>query len=231
MLNESNQKRTLFRIRSFVRRGGRGTTAQARAQDVLGPQYMLDATAGVIDRVAVFGRDAPCFLEIGFGDGQSLLAAAKAHPDKDFVGIETHKPGIGKLLLKLENEKLDNLRLIDADVIDVLAHCIAPLSLAGVQLFFPDPWQKRRHHARRLIQPAFIQHLLSKMKPAASLHIATDWDDYACHVERVLLAEVGLVPSVSAKSRSPYRPIITKFERRALKEGRPVHEFQFEKVL
>jgi tRNA (guanine-N7-)-methyltransferase len=159
-----------------------------------------------------------------------LLALAAAHPDKDFIGIETHKPGIGALLLGIEQQELTNLRLYEGDAVDVLEQCIPTASLDSVQIFFPDPWQKRRHFARRLIQPAFVQLLITKLKPHGSLHLATDWEDYAQHMLKVLTQTQELINLAGAgqfAKRSPYRPILTKFERRALREQRPVWELQF----
>jgi tRNA (guanine-N7-)-methyltransferase len=222
----------LFRLRSFVRRGGRGTPAQARAQTIGGPKFGLRMDSGPLDINHIFGREAPCFLEIGFGSGHSLLELAKNHPDKNFIGIETHKPGIGALLMGMENEQLTNIRIYDADAIDVLEKCIPNESLAGVQLFFPDPWPKRRHHHRRLIQTDFIRRIHTKLKPGGSLHLATDWEDYAQHMLQVLSAETSFINLASLNgfsTRSPYRPILTKFERRALNEGRQIRDLQFQK--
>ena len=154
-----------FRIRSFVRRDSRMTDAQARAFAALWPRFGLTVAMGQMDWIALFGRDAPRFLEIGFGSGQSLVALAKAQPQKDFIGVETHKPGIGALFLGMQQENLHNIRVYNQDVVDVLGNCIfAENSLDGVQIFFPDPWQKRRHQQRRLIQPAFIQLVVAKLK-------------------------------------------------------------------
>ncbi len=228
-----NNARELHRIRSFVRRDGRITSGQARAYAELLPKFGLSVDQGLINYDQVFGRSAPRFLEIGFGLGQSLLAAAAAHPDKDFIGVETHKPGVGALCVGIESQQLTNLRVFYADVIDVLSKALPPAGLDGVQIFFPDPWQKRRHHPRRLIQPAFIKSLLSPLKTGASVHLATDWQDYAKHMLAVLSAEPQLI-NLSASAlfsleRSPYRPIISKFERRALREGRGVWDLQFAK--
>lgn len=222
-----------FRLRSFVRRGGRGTKAQARAQDRFWPYFGLSVEAGLLHYGHTFGRNAPCYLEIGFGGGESLRAIAKAAPDKDFIGVETHKPGIGLLLLAMQEETLPNLRIYDADVIDVLEKCIPNDSLAGIQLFFPDPWPKRRHHPRRLIQPDFVRQLSSKLQIEGTLHLATDWEDYAQHMLKVLSAEVtleNLAGSHLFSQRSFFRPLVTKFEHRAIQEGRPIRELQFKKV-
>jgi tRNA (guanine-N7-)-methyltransferase len=219
------------RIRSFVRRDGRRTLAQARAHEVLWPQVGLQLEQGMADFARIFGREAPRFLEIGFGSAQSLLAVATSHPEYDFIGIETHKPGIGALLLGIQSNQLSNLRVYDGDAVEILEHCIPPASLDGVQLFFPDPWPKRRHHARRLVQPAWVNMVVEKLKTAGTLHLATDWEDYAHHMMRVLSQEKKLVNVAGANQfagRSPYRPILTKFENRALREGRGVWELHFE---
>lgn len=223
-----------FRLRSFVRRGGRGTVAQARAQDIFWPSFGLRVDDGMLDYEQVFGRNAPCFLEIGFGTGHSLLALAKMHPEQNFIGVETHKAGIGTLFLGMQREGATNIRIFDADAIDVLAKSIPNESLEGIQLFFPDPWPKRRHHARRLIQAGFVQSLVVKLKQGGTLHLATDWEDYAQHMLRVLSHETSLknaAGSYQFSGRSPGRPIITKFESRALREGRIIRDLQFNKTI
>ncbi len=220
-----------FRLRSFVRRNGRLTRAQAAAYQQLSPQLMLDVTQGLID-ATTFGRHAPTFLEIGFGSGQSLLALAKAEPLHNFIGVETHKPGIGALFHGIAAAALTNLRVYDADAVDVLQTCIPDNYLDGLQLFFPDPWQKRRHHLRRLIQTDFVLLMVSKLKYRGTLHLATDWQDYATHMLHVLAANPSLInmaPSQPFATRSPYRPILTKFERRAVQAGRPIWELQYQR--
>lgn len=229
MLNELALK---FRLRSFVRRSGRKTEAQITARETLWPQFGLQVEESKLDLEKVFGRQAPRFLEIGFGSGQSLLALAKAEPHLDFIAVETHQPGIGALLHGMQMESLQNIRVYDADVIDVLDKCIPDASLTGVQIFFPDPWQKRRHHARRLIQLAFIATLHQKLCAEGTLHLATDWDDYAKHMMNVMERAPGFINLAGEKkwsSRSIYRPVETKFERRALREGRVIWELQFAK--
>lgn len=219
-----------FRLRSFVCRNGRITRGQAQAYDMLWPQYGLANDKQVDSWAHVFGRDTAPYLEIGFGSGQSLLALAKARPDLDFVGIETHKPGIGALLLGVQQAALANIRVYHGDVVDVLTHCIPDASLAGAQIFFPDPWPKRKHHPRRLIQPAFIHQLSAKLQADAQLYLATDWEDYAKHMMRVLSANAALINQAGCEqfsSRSPHRPITTKFERRAEREGRAIWDLAF----
>jgi tRNA (guanine-N7-)-methyltransferase len=219
-----------FRLRSFVRRDSRRTASQKRAYAGLWPQFGLPMQAGLLDYQQVFHRDAKRFLEIGFGKGESLLALAKTEPNQDFIGVETHKPGIGAICLGIESHQLTNLRIYDGDVIDVLQQCIPPASLHGVQIFFPDPWPKRRHHARRLIQQEVVSLIVEKLKIGGTLHLSTDWEDYARHMMRILSQEkrlVNLAGDDQFAARSIYRPILTKFERRALREGRQVWELQF----
>lgn len=227
MQNKTNIR---FRIRSYVPRGRR-TEAQECAHAEMWPHFGLSMENGLIDYPTVFGREAPCFLEIGFGSGMSLVAVAKAQPDHDFIGVETHQPGIGALMMGVQAEKLTNLRAYYGDVIDVLEKCIPPHSLAGVHIFFPDPWQKRRHHQRRLIQPEFIKLVVDKMKPNGVLHLATDWEDYASHMLQVVSQEpqlINLAGPGKFAARSPQRPVVTKFEGRAIREGRGIWELQLQ---
>lgn len=227
----STSQQTAFRLRSFVIRGS-STPAQVRALRELWPQFGLSLEAGKLDFKAVFGREAPTYLEIGFGGGQTLVAAAAANPDKNFIGVETHKPGIGSLLMGVEELGLTNLRVFRGDVVDVIAECIPENSLAGIQIFFPDPWQKRRHHARRLVQLPFLQTLASVLKIGGSLHLATDWDDYAIHMMKVVTASKDFTNDAGVGefgTRSPYRPIVSKFEGRAIREGRVIREIQLTK--
>ncbi|RDI39206.1 tRNA (guanine-N(7)-)-methyltransferase [Aquicella lusitana] len=221
-----------FRVRSFVGRNSRITAAQEQAFYECLPLYGLSTESGLLDYDAVFGREAPRFLEIGFGSGHSLLALAKSCPEQDFIGIETHKPGVGALFQGIRQHALTNLRVYHADAVDVLDQCIPDASLEGIQIFFPDPWQKRRHHPRRLIQPELVKKLAAKLKPAGTLHLATDWEDYAIQMMQVLSEEEALFNLAGMHQfapRSPYRPLVTKFERRALREGRHVRELHFAK--
>ncbi len=218
------------RIRSFVRRDGRMTEAQKRVLEEWWPRFGLSIEAGALDFKKVFMRDAPTVIEIGFGSGYSLLEIARAYPGKNFIGIETYQPGIGSLLLGIEEHELTNIRIFYHDAVDVLEQCIPAASLAGVQIFFPDPWPKRRHHKRRLIQPEFVHLIVAKLLPKGVFHLATDWEHYAKQMLRVLSQTDTLVNLAGAgnfSERSLHRPIITKFEQRGTKNGRPIFELQF----
>jgi len=216
------------RLRSFVRRDSRRTDTQKEAYDRLWPYFGLSPDK--FDCQQVFGRKAPCYLEIGFGSGQSLFALAKLHPEINFIGIETYKSGIGTLFMEIETAELTNVRVYDGDAVDFFQNCLHDATLDRVQIFFPDPWQKRRHHARRLIQSEFVQLLIQKSKRGAELHLATDWQDYAMHMMKVLSSDRSLsnmAGEAQFAERSNGRPVITKFEQRAKKEGRSTWELQF----
>ncbi len=222
----------LRRVRSFVRRDGRMTDAQKNAVDVLLPTMGLLLQNGMVHFPDVFQRDAECILEIGFGSGYSLLEMAKANPMQNFIGIETHLPGVGSLLQGVGAEALQNVRIYYADAVEVLAQCIPDNSLDVVQIFFPDPWPKRKHHKRRLIQPNFVNLIISKLKKDGTLHLATDWQHYAEHMMKVL----SDIPTLSNQAglhqyanRSTQRPVITKFEQRGTQSGRAIWELQFAK--
>ena len=221
------------RIRSFVRRDGRMTEAQRRVLSELWPAVGLNLADGEICFEKVFGRKAPCILEIGFGSGQSLLEVARANPEVDFIGIETYQPGIGTLLLGVEAMALKNIRVYYADAVEVLQQCIAPGSLDGLQIFFPDPWQKRRHHKRRLIQPEFVNLVTDKLKRDGLFHLATDWENYAEQMIEVLSAAPHLINRAGVgefSQRSTQRPVMTKFEQRGYHSGRPTWELQFTRI-
>lgn len=227
------QATSTHRFRSFVGRNGRQTVAQVRAYTEGLPIFGLPLQAGMIDFTKSFGTMQPCFIEIGFGLGQSLLALAKENPQWNFIGVETHKPGIGAVLHGIKQYNLNNIRLYHYDVVEVLEQCIPSASLAGVQIFFPDPWPKRRHHPRRLIQTDFVKLVTSKLIRGAQLHLATDWEDYAAQMMKVLSQEEALSNTAGAQqfsSRSIYRPIQTKFEQRAIRAGSNIWELQFQKI-
>ena len=214
-------------IRSFVLRAGRITRGQSRALAELGPRLLLAYRPEPLDLRTLFGRDAPTIFEVGFGMGESTAAIAAARPQFDFIACEVHAPGIGALLMRIEAQRLDNLRLIRHDAVEVLRHMIAPGSLAGVHVFFPDPWHKKRHHKRRLVQPPFARLVAERLAPGGYLHCATDWQPYAEQMLEVLSAEPLLANSAAGCAPKPdYRPL-TKFERRGLALGHGVWDLVF----
>jgi len=215
------------RIRSFVTRAGRVSSGQARALEELGPQYLVPYQKSVLDVDATFNRAAPTVFEIGFGMGETSAVIAAGMPDKNFIGVEVHTPGVGSLLKLIGEQQLSNQRIIQHDAFEVLTHMIAPLSLAGVHVFFPDPWHKARHNKRRLIQAPMVQLLASRLMPGAYLHCATDWEEYAVQMLEVLGAEPTLTNSADGFAPRPaYRPV-TKFENRGLKLGHGVWDLVF----
>ncbi|HEY1149020.1 MAG TPA: tRNA (guanosine(46)-N7)-methyltransferase TrmB [Pseudoduganella sp.] len=217
------------RIRSFVTRAGRLSTAQERALNELGPKYMIDYAKAPLDFEQAFGRKAPVILEIGFGMGGTTAHIAKLMPEKDFIGVEVHTPGVGSLLKLIGDEELSNLRVIQHDAVEVLRDMIPAASLAGVHIYFPDPWHKARHNKRRLIQPAFVKTLCEHIAPGGYIHLATDWEDYAVQMLEVLSAEPALRNTADGYAPQPsYRPL-TKFENRGIKLGHGVWDLVFEK--
>ena len=216
-------------IRSYVLRTGRMGSGQKRALLELAPRFVLPYQASVLDAAAVFGRQAPLVLEIGFGMGDATAQIAAALPDTDFIGVEVHEPGVGALLQRIDESALGNLRIVQFDAVQVLEHMIAPGSLAGVHVFFPDPWHKKKHNKRRLIQPPLVQLLQSRLAPGGYLHCATDWQPYAEQMLEVLSAEPALRNTAEGFSDKPgYRPL-TKFENRGLKLGHGVWDLVFVK--
>jgi len=217
------------RIRSFVTRAGRVSSGQARALEELGPQFCLPYQKTPLDIVATFGRIAPTIFEIGFGMGETSATISKGMPNKNFIGVEVHTPGVGSLLKLIGEQQLTNQRIIQHDAFEVLTHMIAPDSLAGVHVFFPDPWHKARHNKRRLIQSAMVQLITSRLQPGAYLHCATDWEEYAVQMLEVLGAESALQNTADGYAPRPaYRPV-TKFENRGLKLGHGVWDLVFVK--
>lgn len=217
-------------IRSFVLRAGRMGTGQQRALAELGPQFLLPYRPTPLDYAAAFGRSAPVVLEIGFGMGGATAQIAAARPDTDFIGVEVHEPGVGALLKRIGEEGLTNLRLVQHDAVEVLRDMIPPGSLAGVHVFFPDPWHKKKHHKRRLLQPAFVATLVEHIAPGGYLHCATDWQDYAVQMLEVLAAEPQLRNTAEGYAPRPdYRPL-TKFEQRGLNLGHGVWDLVFTRV-
>jgi tRNA (guanine-N7-)-methyltransferase len=219
-------------IRSFVRREGRMTPAQRRALEVLWPRYRIETGDAPLDFAVIFGRCAPLILEIGFGNGDALVAEAATHPEKNYIGIEVHRPGIGNLLRKLESLELKNARAMLADAKDVLAAQIPETSLSGIHIFFPDPWPKQRHHKRRLVQPDFAALVMRKLVPGGYIHLATDWKDYADHMFSVLTRTPGLV---EVSELDEFRAMMatrgqTRFERRGRKMGNQIWDLVFQRT-
>jgi len=210
-----------------VLRQGRTTPAQARAVAELAPRYGLPYTGERLDLDQVFGRAAPKVLEIGFGMGETTAAIAQSNPDVDYLGVEVHTPGVGALLRRLATLGLTNVRVIQHDAIEVVEHMIGERALDGVHIFFPDPWPKKRHHKRRLVQPGFVEVLARRMKSGAILHVATDWEDYAQHVLAVLAAEPLLENTAPGFAPRPLTRPLTKFEGRGLKLGHRVWDIVF----
>lgn len=216
-------------IRSYVLRQGRVSNAQARAHEQLLPRYGIPFSSQPVDLECVFGRAGKKVLEIGFGMGETTASIAAAHPEHDYLGIEVHTPGVGSLLKLIEARGLTNLRILQHDAVEVLREMIAPGALDGVHVFFPDPWPKKRHHKRRLVQADFVALLASRLKPGAYLHLATDWQEYAEQMLAVLDAEPQLQNTAAGFAPRPsYRPQ-TKFETRGLKLGHGVWDIVFRK--
>jgi tRNA (guanine-N7-)-methyltransferase len=214
-------------VRSFVLRQGRVSNAQQRAWDTLFPKFGIPYTETPLDAAAVFGRRAPLILEIGSGMGETSVAIARAHPESDYIAIEVHLPGVGSLLKSIDEEGLANLRVIRHDAVDVLEKMVPDGSLAGLHVFFPDPWPKKRHNKRRIIQPPLVALAARKLMPGGYIHLATDWQAYAEHMLEVLAAEPLLGNTAQDYAPRPdYRPQ-TKFEARGLRLGHGVWDLVF----
>jgi tRNA (guanine-N7-)-methyltransferase len=213
-------------IRSYVLRQGRMTDAQRAAHERLLPRYGLPFTHAPVDFTRVFGRSAPVVLEIGFGMGETSAEIAASNPQIDYLGVEVHAPGVGSLLRLIEARQLTNLRIVQHDAAEVVAHMIPAASLSGIHVFFPDPWPKKRHHKRRLLQVGFARALAARLRPGGYLHVATDWADYAQWILEVL-GQTGLENTAERYAPRPaYRPL-TKFERRGLALGHAVYDIVF----
>ncbi|NOT11929.1 MAG: tRNA (guanosine(46)-N7)-methyltransferase TrmB [Methylococcaceae bacterium] len=219
------------KIRSFIRRQGRITLAQEQALEKFSEKYCLDPKVDY-DFIEVFGRDAPLLVEIGFGNGDSLAHLATANPEKNFIGIEVHRPGVGHLLLKLEQNAINNVRIYCHDAIEVFEQRIPDNGLDAVHLFFPDPWPKKKHHKRRIVRPSFVELLIKKLNSHGYFHAATDWEHYAEAMLEQLSASRGLtnVSKTGAFCERPdYRPL-TKFEQRGMRLGHAVWDLIFRKA-
>jgi tRNA (guanine-N7-)-methyltransferase len=214
-------------IRSFVLRQGHLSVAQKRAVDELMPRYGIPYQAAALDLDSAFGRSAPKILEIGFGMGTATAEIAQAHPENDYLALEVHTPGVGNLLKLIDEHRINNIRIIQHDAVEVLRDMIADGAFDGVHIFFPDPWHKARHNKRRLIQTPFVAQLVQKLKPGGYIHAATDWQDYAEQMLAVFSAEPSLENTAADYAPRPdYRPL-TKFEQRGLRLGHGVWDLVF----
>lgn len=208
-------------IRSFVRREGRMTPAQERAFERLWERFGIDFTAAALDFDAVFGRRSERVLEIGFGNGETLVQQAAADPERGYLGVEVHRPGVGHCLLAAEKADLRNLKVIVHDAVEVLREQVPTASLQRVNVYFPDPWPKKRHHKRRLLQPAFLELVAARLAPGGTLRVATDWQNYAEHIDEAVAA-AGSLRVVERREHAGDAPLdrpVTKFERRGLRQG------------
>ena len=218
---EEKQLRRMRTVRSFVRRQGRFTEGQRQAFVQGWARYGLDFEPRRLDWLAVFGRDGWRGLDIGFGEGESLLQAVLEHPEQDWLGVEVHRPGVGKLFRHALEHGVNNLRVSTEDVLQVLHYQVPDASFDLVRLFFPDPWHKKRHHKRRIVQPAFVQEIRRVLKPGGLFHMATDWADYARHMQEVMAEAEGFVlqEALLASEQNPPWRVSTKFERRGRRLG------------
>jgi tRNA (guanine-N7-)-methyltransferase len=227
--NDSPQQGARRPVRSYVLRAGRMTDGQKRALEELWPVWGIEVSGGALDLEALFGDTHPVILEIGFGNGEATWRTARDHPEQNFLGVEVHPPGVGHLLLALARESIRNVRVVCHDAVEFLEQCIPDHSLAGVRLFFPDPWPKKRHHKRRIIQPAFMQLLARKLRAGAILHMATDWQPYAEYALEVMNGSAefeNLSQDGRYCERPGWRPR-TKYERRGERLGHEVSDLLF----
>jgi len=230
-MSDPERKTFIRKIRSFVRREGRLTRGQQRGLEKIWPQFGIEHDIGALDLDKIFGRTAPRILEIGFGNGASLAQQAQQHPEMDFLGIEVHRPGVGNLLQVIEREGLTNIRLMQEDAVEILREQIPLNSLDKVQLFFPDPWHKKKHHKRRIVQLDFAALLYERLKQGGIFHMATDWQHYAEH----MLTTMNTAPGYRNMSESndyvprPESRPITKFEKRGHRLGHGVWDLMFAK--
>ena len=219
-------------IRSYVRRAGRLTSSQQRALDELWPDYGIEFAPQLLDLDSIFNRAAPRVLEIGFGNGESLVQLAIDDPASDFLGIDVHDPGIGHCLIAAHDARMTNLRLISHDAIEVLEMQIPHNSLSRINLYFPDPWPKKRHHKRRIVQPEFLTLCAGRLGSNGSLHIATDWENYAEHIDEVL-GEFSSFDCTERREHDGDQPLArtaTKFERRGVRHGHRIWDWRFVRI-
>jgi tRNA (guanine-N7-)-methyltransferase len=217
-------------IRSYVLRQGRFSRGQQRAYDALLPTLGVSYAPVPLDFRAVFGREAPVVVEVGSGMGETTARIAREHPETDYLAIEVHAPGVGSLLKRLADDSIGNVRVIRHDAVEVLQQMVAPGSLAGIHVFFPDPWPKKRHHKRRLIQPEFARLAAERLRPGGHLHVATDWEEYAQHVLQVLTLEKLLANTAEDYAPRPATRPETKFERRGINLGHGVWDIVFTRI-
>jgi tRNA (guanine-N7-)-methyltransferase len=232
MSNTNHSKHPKRTIRSFVRRAGRITASQEKALRELWPRYGLEFSASELQLSAAFAKDAPCTLEIGFGNGDTLVQQAAANPDRNFIGVEVYEPGVGHCLIAANEAGVKNLRLVVHDAIEVLQRQIPAHSLARINLYFPDPWPKKRHHKRRIVQQSFLQLCADRLASGGALHIATDWENYAEHIDLTLAAS-GLFTLGERREHDGDQPLdrpSTKFERRGLRKGHRIWDWRFDRL-
>lgn len=230
MSQASEPPRQYRPIRSFVRRAGRLTSSQQRALDEDWPRYGCVCDDVTWDFDALFGRTAPLVLEIGFGNGETLVEQAAQHPDHDFLGIEVHEPGVGHCLIRAREAGVTNLKLVIHDAVEVLENQVPNGALDRINLYFPDPWPKKRHHKRRIVRPEFLDLLADRLRPGGSLHIATDWENYAEHIDG-MFAVTDRFELVERRVHAGDQPLDrpqTKFERRGLRHGHAIWDWRFD---
>ncbi len=231
MAIETVSSKTRTHIRSFSRRQGRITPSQRAALETLWGRYGLDPTTLFVPH-EVFGNYGPIILDIGFGNGDTLTDTAESYPDKNYVGIDVHRPGVGRLLAQLDQRHIQNVRVYCADVVDILKFNIADASLDGINLFFPDPWPKKRHHKRRLVNPGFAALIGKKLRKGGNFFAATDWEDYATQMQQAL-SSCTFLENCAGANKFSQRPVergITKFERRGIKLGHQIWDLNYEKI-
>jgi tRNA (guanine-N7-)-methyltransferase len=230
MAHSDNSERPHRAIRSYVLREGRLTPGQQRAFDHLWPQWGIEYSNRKLDLAALFGNDHPVYLEIGFGNGESLATMAQRNPGRNYIGVEVHRPGVGHLLIKLDEYDCSNVRAIRHDAVEVITHMLPDAGLDGIYLFFPDPWHKKRHHKRRILQPSLIEQLARVLRPGGLFHAATDWQDYAEHMLQTLGQRTQLFENTAGKDQFTPRPDerpLTKFEQRGHRLGHGVWDLVF----
>ncbi len=231
MCNEKVPKQFMRPVRSFVLRQGRLTKSQALALEHNWPIYGIEQAENELNFEALFGNNLPVTLEIGFGNGVSLAEMAEQSPEKNFLGIEVHRPGVGRLLHLIKEKELTNVRVMDDDAVEIIKNRIPKKSLDRVQLFFPDPWHKKRHNKRRIVQTSFVGLIASRLKVGGVFHLATDWEPYAEHMAELMLASTQFKSSSDGVySQKPEERPTTKFENRGLKLGHGVWDLIFEKI-